>query len=426
MTLWRLVFKEIRLRRLSFCLSAALAAASVGLLVAHLSLLRAHDERTGQILEAKEAQTAAEMRRLEDDYRKIMKKLGFNLLVLPAGQRLDDFHAEGCATLDMPEDNVRRLADSGLMTIRHLLPSLEQKIRWPEQGQRRIYLAGVRGEFPMSHRAPKEPLSAAVEPGSAVLGFEIWDSLKLQKGDMITLLEKRFSVGRCNAQRGSKDDITLWIDLAEAQMLLDKPGRINAILALKCLCAGNEIVNIRAEIDTILPGVQIIELTNKVVTRAEARNRARIAAMNAIAEEKAGRARLRAERESFAAWVIPMVVLVAAAWIGLLALMNVRDRRCEIGLLRAVGFQARQIMGMFLGRAALVGLVGAGLGYALGFTLGMLAGETAVEARSAVVLFQPDMLVCLLIAAPLVAVLASWLPALIAARQDPALVLKDE
>ncbi len=137
MTLWRLILKEIRLRRANFALGVLSVLVAVGVLVAQLTLLDAHDLRTRQILEAKQTATEAEMARLEDDYRKIMKKLGFNLLILPEGQRLVDFYADGYVTRDMPEEYARMLADSGIMTVRHLLPSLEQRSTGRSRGSAR-------------------------------------------------------------------------------------------------------------------------------------------------------------------------------------------------------------------------------------------------------------------------------------------------
>ncbi|MFQ5806747.1 MAG: ABC transporter permease [Phycisphaerae bacterium] len=425
MTLWRLIVKEIRLRRMNFALGVVSVLGAVGVLVAQLTLLDVHDLHTRRILAAKQAETVAEMARMEDDYRKIMKKLGFNLLVLPEGQRLDDFYADGYAARDMPEEYVTKLADSGIMTVRHLLPGLEQKIRWPEQGQRTIILVGTRGEVPLSHRKPKEPMMVAVPPGSVVLGYEIWNSLGRQVGDTITLLGRKFKVSRCHPERGSKDDITMWIELAQAQELLNRRGRINAILALKCHCPGADLANIRKEIGTILPGVSVIELANKVVTRAEARDRAKAAAEAALESERAHRARLRSERAAFAAWLVPLVTLGAAVWIGLLALVNVRERTPEIGILRALGLRSRQIMVVFLTRALLAGVVGAVLGYGVGYAIGLLSGEARVETETAATLFRPELLVLVLVAAPLLAALTSWPPALIAARQDPALVLRE-
>jgi len=423
--LWRLIIKEIRLRRLNFALGIASVLVAVGVLTAQFTLLDAHDVRTGQILEKKQADTEAEMARMEDDYRKIMKKLGFNLLLLPEDQRLDDFYAQGFAARDMPEDYVDKLANSGIMTVRHLLPSIEQKIRWPEQGQRAIILAGTRGEVPLAHRDPLEPMMLAVPPGKAVLGHEIWDSLGLKVGNTITLLGRKFEVSRCQPERGTKDDVTIWIDLAEAQQLLGRPGRINAILALKCHCSGADAAQVRSDIAAILPGVQIREVASMVITRAEARDRAAVAAAQAIKAERAHRSHMRREREAFAAWLIPMVTLGAAVWIGLLALANVRERTGEIGILRALGLRSRQIMVVFLARALLMGLAGAVIGYGIGFAVGLLSGDLAADAQTAGALFKPGLLVLVLAAAPLLAALASWPPAMIAARQDPALVLRE-
>jgi len=46
----------------------------------------------------------------------------------------------------MPEEYIDTMAESNLATINHLLPILEQKIRWTEQGNRTIMLVGTRGE----------------------------------------------------------------------------------------------------------------------------------------------------------------------------------------------------------------------------------------------------------------------------------------
>ena len=58
----------------------------------------------------------------------------------------------------------------------------------------------------------------------------------------------------------------------------------------------------------------------------------------------------------------PLVVLVCAAWVGLLAWSNVRERRSEIGLLRALGKGSGKIASLFFGRAALLGLIGGCVG----------------------------------------------------------------
>jgi hypothetical protein len=399
---------------------------AVAVLTAQLTLLLAHDLHTDQMLEQKRAETEAEMRVLEDDYRKIMKKLGFNILLLPEDQRLTDLHANGNPTSDMPQSYVDTLANSRTMTIRHLAPIVEQEIEWPEEGGRSIIVVGTRGEVPLSHRDPLEPMILPVRAGSAVLGYGIWSSLGLGVDDTITLLGREFTVSRCHPERGTKDDVTVWIDLAEAQHLLGMEGRINAILALKCHCEGADVGGIRKSMAAILPGVQVVELASRATTRAEARDRAAAAAKAALEAERVHRARMRGEKEAFAAWLVPLVMLGAAVWTGVLALINVRERTAEIGILRALGVRSRRIMLVFLARALLVGLGGALLGYGTGFLVGVLASGFALATDTVGVLFRPILLGLVAGGAPLLTALASWPPALAAARQDPAVVLREE
>ena len=426
MTLWRLITREIAHYKLTFALGLISIIAAVGVLVAELTLLEAHDLQTRRILAEKEQKTREEMQRMEEDYRIIMKNMGFNLLILPKGQRLDNFYSDGYASKFMPEEYVEKLSSSRIMTIRHLLPSLEQKILWPEQSNRTIILIGTRGEVPFLHRDPKEPILVAVPTGSIVLGYEIWNSLGLKTGDTVRLLGADFQVSTCHSQRGSKDDITVWIDLKKAQELLDRENEINAILALKCLCVGSDLVSIRKDISRILPGVQIIEFENKVVAREKARNRAKAAADSALAAEKKYRSSLRREKEAFASWLIPLIFVGSTALIGLIFLNNVRERKYEVGILRAIGLRSRQIVVIFLAKAFMMGLFGAFTGYVIGFVVGLVSSEFPELSVAAPELFKPGILVLVLVTAPFLSCAASWIPAVIASQQDPAVILKEE
>lgn len=421
MKIRHLVIKEIYQRKLNFALGLISIIFAVAVVAGALGLLKIHDLRTREIVAQKEAATRQRMCVLEDDYRKIMKDMGFNLLILPENQNLADLYAADYATHYMPEDYVDTLAASRIMTIRHLLPSLQQKIKWPEY-QRTILLIGTRGEIPLLHRDPKKPILVPVLPGTIVLGYELHRSLKLKQGDAVHLLGQKLTVSQCNPERGNKDDITVWIDLKTAQDLLHKPGKINAILALKCHCVNNSISKIRDDIATILPGVQVIEEVTKVVTRAEARDRAAQEARAAIEAEKVNRLRHRLEQENLAAMLVPFVVIGVAVWIGLLFFINTRNRRSEIGILRAIGLRARQIQTLFLLKALLMGWLGAIIGFS--FSFGVLTWWHNLHWNFAI--FDGQLFGFILLLAPLLALIASWFPALLASRQDPATVLREE
>ncbi|MBT3385640.1 MAG: FtsX-like permease family protein [Prolixibacteraceae bacterium] len=420
MNINKLVLKEIVRRKLNFFLGLISVVFAVTTVTGALTMLKIHDLKTGEIIAQKELETSERMIILEDDYRKIMKNLGFNLLILPKDQNLNDLYADDFASKYMPESFVDSLAASPSMLIRHLLPSLQQKIEWPEK-RRTIILTGVRGEVPFLHKDPKEPMMVAVPKGTMIVGYELHNSLDIKTGDELKLMGRTFKIEKCNEARGNKDDITIWIDLQEAQELLQKEEEINAILALKCHCSGSDLASVRDEVYSVLPGTQVIEKGTSVLARAEARDRAAKEAQDAILSEKIHRNNLRKERENFASILVPLVLLTSTLWIAFLFIINVRSRKSEIGILRAVGVKEISIMKLFLYKALLIGLSGAFIGYFLGFGIGSIWGGLF-----SVSFFSVSQFALTLLFAPLLALLAAYIPATIAARQDPAEILRED
>ena len=419
MTVWHLAMREILHRKGSFVLALISVGIAVAALIGALSLLNSHDIRTQQILQQKEAELRVRMGTLNDEMRRTMLKLGFNMVILPADQELGDWYANDYASKYMPEDYVTQLADSGIVSVRHFLPSLQQKIVWREQ-KRTIILVGTRGEVPNLHKNPVKPLVQPVPVGTIVLGHELHRSLGLKEADKVQLMGKEFTVSRCHAERGSKDDITAWIDLNTAQELLDKKGKINAILALECLCIGKDALpRIRKEIMAILPGTRVVEQGSRVIARAESRMKVRSEGEALIAAKKRERAELRNVRGELATVLVPVVMIACAAWVALLGFVNVRARRVEIGILRAMGYRSKQIMALFLSKSVVIGIVGGSLGFLGGSVIGRYLG-TAFGS------LDPRVFALALSIASALTVIAGWIPATIAARQDPAVVLREE
>jgi len=440
MSLLRVILRELAYRRSNFALAVLAVAAATGCVVGAFTLLAQHDRQTTEIVAAKEAKTAKlitakeaetkeRAKKLEDDYRKIMRELGFNLLILPQQQSLAELYADDFASQTMPEEYAERLAKSRIATINHILPQLQRKVKWTEQ-ERTVIVIGVRGELAMAIGNEKKPLLEVVPSDSVVLGYELHRSLKLKVGDKITLQGHEFIVSKLHPERGNKDDISLWIPLATAQAIFNEPGRINAILALECNCATDRLAVIRADVAAVLPDTQVIELSSQALTRAEARNRAAMEAKQAsdaeIAqsvklrdEEAAHRHQLRGETERLAAILAPLVIVAALLAIASLAFSNARDRAVEVGALRAIGWRSGQVLTLFLGKAVLIGAVGAGVGC----LAGLLIGNRLSEAGTTIWMADPGLVGWVLLITPVLTVVATWLPALRTARQDPALIL---
>ncbi len=454
MSIWQLVRREIRHRCGNFLLGVLAVAVAVGLLVAAELQLRRDRITTDAILSEKQAELEqaiavheAEVQKagkeLQDAIRKQMVKLGFNVLILPEQQELSELHLQGTLSETMPESYVSKLAESSIVTVNHLLPTVTKRLHWPEKDLD-VILVGTRGEVPILHRKLKKPILDAVAPGEMVVGYSVHKKLGLQQGDKVLFQGREFTVSKLHPERGSMDDVTIWIDLATAQEMLGLQNLVHAILALECECAGDRISQIRQEIQNILPGTQVIERHSKALARAEARAQAKKTAELTLTQAKQeGQAALQREQDSredleqrhqaLAAAVVPTVIAAAVIWIGLLTLLNVRQRRQEIGILRAMGVSSSQVLALFLSRAVLLGLVGGLLGLLLaGGADRLLSSQVSLPAELfawPALLEDRGVFLTVVLApllAPFLSCLASWLPALAASREDPALVLQGE
>ena len=454
MSVWQLIIGEIGHRKLNFALCVLAITTAVATLVASQGWLIRDDVETTQLLEAKaaELETSLDEKRqavaqagadLEDAIRKQMLGLGFNLLILPEGQDLSELHLTGGLSETMPESYVDKLARSKIVTVNHLLPSVTRRIAWPEQKQE-VILVGTRGEVPIMHRGLKKPLLEAVVPGKIVLGHDVARKSDLSIGDEVTLLKGTFTVSKIHDQRGSEDDVTVWVDLSTAQTMLGLENLIHAILALECECAGDRISVIREEIAGVLPGTQVVERYSRAVARAEARTQAKQTAEAALAAEKssaqqalqresASRQALTNRRLATTRILVPTVMLASILMIGLLTFLNVHKRRSEMGILQAIGVRQQKILAALMGKAALIGLLGGLLGIAVGvglteFTLMTSAESIGITGSEPTTLISHPTIRRTFWLAPLGAIglacLSSWLPAFAAARQDPALVLQ--
>ncbi|MDB2327127.1 MAG: ABC transporter permease [Verrucomicrobiales bacterium] len=421
MNIWHFVLREIRHRKLNALLTAVSVGVATACLSGALVLLKADAASTEKALAAKQQAVEAAGADLENAMRKIMKGLGFNVVILPKDQDLQEMHLTGMINKTMPEEYVDRLANSNIVTVNHLLPTVTKKLNWPEQNDLPIVLYGTRGEVPIAHRDPKKPLLDAVPRGSMIVGYQVGQKLSLTAGSEVTLLGKPFKILKAHGERGSIDDSTVWINLGEAQEMLGMENLIHAIQALECHCAGDRISQIREEIISILPGTQAIERGAPALARAEARNQAKVTAQQSLDDEIESRGELRGQRERFASLLVPLATLGSALLMGLTTLANVRQRRQEIAILGALGWRSRQVLCVFLGKALLVGIVGAVVGLIAGALIGgALSGSGgAVGISGATIALSFGLAIG-------VALLGSWLPALIASRQDAATVLQED
>ena len=424
MTISRLVVREILHSKLNFGLGLLSVVLAVGCLVGSLTLMNVHVVRMRMILEDKRIETQDKMRVLEDDIKRAMRNLGFNIVILPKDQNLSDWYADDYGAQYMPEEYVTRLAQSKIVTIEHLIPRLRQKVKWPET-KWAVILVGISDR---ARNPSVNPYGLAVHPvprGRIVLGHEVHQGLDLHVGDTIRFMGREFVVSDCRKELGTEEDMTIWVHLRDAQALLDKRGWINEILAFECRSAWANLPKIRAEIAKVLPDTQVIEKSSHVLAKVHAYIKVEDEGKAAVEREQEKMAHVRKTWMRFASVLDPLIIVISVVWIALLAAGNVRRRQMEIGILRTLGFRSRQILYIFLSRAVFMGLFGGFLGFLAGSFLANNCLEPVGKGSNPWMLTFHLFGLAMLVAV-VVTVAASWIPAMHAARLDPAITLREE
>jgi putative ABC transport system permease protein len=332
--------------------------------------------------------------------RVIQRDLGLNLRILPAEADLESYWMKGYA------DGV---IDQSLLTTvqqqevaNRLVPMLQRTVPW---GDGEAILTGIGEEIFVRGESLKPVFGGFGDTvGELTLGAIAAGKRRLIEGDRVTVLGQEFLVKRVLAPSGSIDDIRVYGDLSMVQSLLEMPGKLNEIRALECEC-GEDVADpeawIRETLEPLLPGTQIVRQDRLAETRR--------------------RQRIMADRMTTA--VTPVLIFFTSLSVAGLAFINCQQRRGEIGLFVAVGMSAARIGSIIATRAALLGGAGGVLGVMAAWILVDQLGEYFVGTGAGRIPLQGlhGLLGGLL--GSLIAFCGALVPAVLAAKSDPATTL---
>lgn len=343
-----------------------------------------------------------------------LDEFGANILVLPQTGSLDlsygGINIPG-VTYEVKDfeasilDQIRHIPDAA--SIRVMAPKILGSVALGEnqpgdnRARRQLALAGVdfakevrlKAWWRVRGRLPEKP-------DEVLLGQRIAGELALEPGGSLILAGRQVQVVGILEETGSADDGLIFIDLAEGQRILGRPGRIS-LVEVSAYCNTCPIEKMVEEIKTSVPGARVTALKQAVLSRMEA-----------------------AERFERFSWLLSGLMLLVGSLVVINTMLtSVRERTREIGLMRAVGFRGRQVATVILFEALAIGLAGGAVGYLLGMgaayafrpLLGVGAGGLPFEWR-----LVPG---SLLVSAGL-AVLGAFYPARRAAQLDPAVSLR--
>jgi putative ABC transport system permease protein len=345
-----------------------------------------------------------------------LDSLGANVLVLPQGASVDDYHTADIDAPTFPEEYVERMVSSGLLGVENISPKLTRRVRvdgkpvvltgilpdhevvskptWQLEG----FMADAPAHVCTGHFGPKADERLKRKPVESLaaeeclVGEEVARRLGVKVGDKLTVEGKDLRVAQVLPATGTVDDDRVFMHLHELQTLLGTGRQVSAIEVMGCCSAISD--GLLSKLRNVLPDTRVTSIAQIVSTQIETNK--------------------LMDRLSWG--ILLIVLLVGGLSIGNFMWANVSQRRREIGILRMIGAPRSSILALLLAKAVVLGLVGGVLGYALGTLAVVLLGPSVLGLD---VQALPAWIGGAVLLATVVAVLGSLLPAWLASRFDP-------
>jgi len=378
--IFKLIYKEILFRKLNFFLTFLAISLAVAFFVSFFTTNEASKRET----------------------IRLTRDMGFNLRIIPKGTDMNNFWLKGYSEFYMPEEYVNRFWEFKNFSFAHLTATLHKTIIW---NGKEVILTGIAPEIEPSGKE-KTSMAFMIDTGMVYVGYEVAKLLNLEYGDKIKILDKNFVITKTLSETGSSDDIRIYGTLSEFQELLLMEGRVNEIMALNCLCLSpdddNYLKIIREQLTRVLPEAKVI--MNTTIANAREKQRHML--------------------EQYFAVITIFVIILIALWIGVLVMINVRERITEIGILNAMGHSWTEIAGLFLGKALLIGALSAVTGFILGTGLALKFGPDIFKITAGTIKPIYELFFWSFLVAPLFSAFLALIPTMIAISKDPAVTLR--
>jgi putative ABC transport system permease protein len=282
-------------------------------------------------------------------------------------------------------------------------PVIEEPVVIVGQGATTLYGIDLIGNAPSRSRLSNTAPDPDDLEGFAIVSDDLAARLHLNRGDRIEL-KGRDRIANFTIRTIASNQNTEWIgvDIAAAQRLLDMYGKLDRIEVF--VAAGEDAERL---IKATIPSTWDVQTPG--------------------ARSEENRRMLRAFR-----WNLQILsyisLLVGAFLIYNTIAVSVVRRRTEIGILRAIGTSSRGVLLIFLGEAAMLGIVGSAAGIILGrflaaALLGMISDTVNALFTTSTpgpIALSPTSVLAALVTGTAVAFFSALIPAREAARVAPA------
>lgn len=362
-----LIFKEIKFHGINFWISVVSLAIIVCLLLLSSSFVftQYHDAIT--VIKNKETETKELMNNMVTDYDTITDRMGYTLRILSQNQPLDDFYSSGFGGEYISETILDTLMILFSKEIRCALPVMQIKSQWSPV-KRSVLFSGLG-----THRSFTEyklpSLIPKVSDGGIALGFELPTYPQAIKGSKVDIKGKSFTITSCEGQRGSLDDITVWMKLDNLQSVFSIPNKISEIWVWPVLDTAHPISGLASQIESSIKSCKVICISAPSVMQLKARETAAVIAKETIATEKKTNQIIFSKHKKYLRIFSIVSVLACSIWISILVLQNVSVRQEELMILRVIGCHDSSIITMLGVRGLCLGFCGTSLGLMIGYLI---------------------------------------------------------
>jgi ABC-type antimicrobial peptide transport system permease subunit len=367
MNLLALIFSEIKFHRINFGISVVSLGIIVCILLLSSSYVFSQYQDEIIVIKDKETETKALMNTMVTNYKSITDRMGYTIRILPQNQSLDDFYNYRFGGKYLSEHVLDTVMTLFSKEIRCVLPVLQIKSQWSKV-KRSVLFSGLGtsrsfAEYKLPPSIPK------ITDGSIALGFELPTYPEAIKGSKVNIKGKTYTIISCEAQRGSIDDITVWMSLTDLQESFSIPEKISEIWVWPVLDTAHSISGLATQIESSLKSCKVICISAPSVMQMKARETAVAIAKETITTEKKANEIVFLKHKKYLLIFSIVSVLACSILISILVLQNVSVRQEELMILRVIGYPDFSIIKMLGARGLCLGFCGTSLGLIGGFLI---------------------------------------------------------
>lgn len=342
---------------------------------------------------------------MTSDINKKLEKYGANILIVPKTENLSLTYGGlslGGVSFEMEEIKEKELEQiSSIKYARNVAAVGPLVLGVINVNAHRVLLAGVDFEAAGILKPWWRINGTRPAENGVLLGAETARVMELDIGGTIKIKGRRLQVSGILEPTGSQDDQLVFVRLATAQSLLDKPGRIS-MAEVAALCTACPIEEMVKQISKALPGAKVM----------------------AIQQVVKGRMETLSQFKKLSYGVSAVVVLIGSLVVLVTMMGSVRERTQEIGIFRAIGFRKKHVMQIIFIEAGIVSGLAGIIGYLLGYGGTKIGLRFFTESQTIAVPLNLELAGGAFLLAVLVGLAASIYPAMLAARLDPNVALR--